>query len=54
MNFARGLCVDFAITVAGSGPWSLDAVLARVRHPRMTAGLKTSGLSSDVRQHQPA
>ena len=46
-DYAQIMSVLFLL-VAGPGPWSLDAVLARVRHPRMTAGLKTSGLSSTV------
>ena len=52
-DYAQIMSVLFLL-VAGPGPWSLDAVLARVRHPRMTAGLKTSGSSSGVSQHQPA
>jgi len=52
-DYAQIMSVLFLL-VAGPGPWSLDAMLAWVRPPRMTAGLKTSDLSSGVRQHQPA
>ena len=53
-DYAQIMSVLFLL-VAGPGPWSLDAVLARARHRRVTTGrVETLGVSSTVGQRQPA
>jgi hypothetical protein len=53
-DYAQIMSVLFLL-VAGPGPWSLDAVLARARHRRVTTGqVDTVAVSSSVRQQQPA
>jgi uncharacterized membrane protein YphA (DoxX/SURF4 family) len=53
-DYAQIMSVLFLL-IAGPGPWSLDAVLARARHRRVTTGrVETLGVSSTVRQRQPA
>ena len=53
-DYAQIMSVLFLL-VAGPGPWSLDAVLARARQRRVTTGrVETSGVSSTVGQRQPA
>jgi len=53
-DYAQIMSVLFLL-VAGPGPWSLDAVLARARDRRVpTAGIETVSVSSPTRQRQPA
>ena len=49
-EYAQMMSVLFLL-VAGPGPWSLDAMLAQVRHRRIsTGGIETLGVSSPVPQ----